>query len=52
MGTLEPKSQGERPLEYILRNVSSIEAARRKVEVLCVESGGERLHARKVVPLQ
>lgn len=52
LGTLEPKSSAERLLEYVVKDLGSVPAAERRVEVLCEESGGERLHARKTIPLR
>jgi len=52
LGTLEPNSPAERILEYVIRDLRSIEAERLKIEVLCEEAGGERLHARKVASLR
>lgn len=47
LGTLEPKSPAERKLEYVVRDVRLIDPARLKVDVLCEERGGDRLHSRK-----
>jgi hypothetical protein len=52
LGTLEPNSPVERPLDYIVRNLSAIDKGHLRVEVLIEESGGERLHARKTAPLR
>jgi hypothetical protein len=52
LGTLEPGAPAERALVYQVHGVKPGDPAPPRVEILCEESGGERLHARKVAPLR
>ncbi|HXX94666.1 MAG TPA: hypothetical protein VEN81_13615, partial [Planctomycetota bacterium] len=52
LGTLEPNSPAERVLEYVVRDIGGFPRERQRVEVICEEVGGERLHARKTASLR
>jgi hypothetical protein len=52
LGPIAPGFPADRGLEYRVGDVSLLDPSRRRIEILCDERGGERLHARKVIPLK
>ncbi len=50
LGSVEPGGAAE-PLDYVVRDLHLLDPARRQVEVIAEERGGERLQVRKLVPL-
>jgi hypothetical protein len=51
LGPIAPGFAADRGLEYRVKDLSLIDPPRRRIEILCDERGGERLHARKVIAL-
>ncbi len=51
LGRIAPDASVNRKLEYVVRDIDQVPPERRHAEILCEEFGGDRLHARRIIPL-